>query len=353
LRFVYSRVESIGPDEQDPSSDAIRLYGVPGLANPSMRIAHDQIDSFLAILGFQSETGLIGCSVRVTVDDEKATEVITFLTKVEPVSAVEPMAFSPYQQPAVPLAAVAEPAVAPVLSAAPAVEPAAVEPAAVEPAAEPETMAAPEPAEAGEPVAAAAAATTGVAEPLVLPVALPIEPVAAAVEPATVTSIEPDEPTLGAPVMAAAPPPDEITVYDGVVVAPAPAAQPDETCDEPETSILPAEQDLEEKARVELAAAATAPITERYFLYRETYDQQPRPSVIEVTSGEFAQLGGSGSYLHVDDCSLIGAHDLPPETAQGIERLLERAMSRPEADLPRAELERLAVSGHVVSCAVY
>jgi hypothetical protein len=340
LRFVYSRVESIGPDEQDPSSDAIRLYGVPGLANPSMRIAHDQIDSFLAILGFQSEAGLIGCSVRVTVDDVKATEVITFLTKAQPVSAVEPMAFSPYQQPAVPMAAPVEPA---------------GELAAAEQAGESEAMAAAEPAEATEPVAAVAvaAAVAAPAEPPALPVEPPVEPVAADVEPATVTSIEPDEPTLGAPVMAAAPPPDEITVYDGVVVAPAPAAQPDETCDEPETSILPAEQDLEEKARVELAAAATAPITERYFLYRETYDQQPRPSVIEVTSGEFAQLGGSGSYLHVDDCSLIGAHDLPPETAQGIERLLERAMSRPEADLPRAELERLAVSGHVVSCAVY
>jgi hypothetical protein len=110
LRFVYSRVESIGPDQQDPSSDAIRLYGVPGLANPSMRIAHDQIDSFLAILGFQSEAGLIGCSVRVTVDDEKGTEVITFLTKAQPVPAVEPMAFSPYQQPAVPMAAAVEPA---------------------------------------------------------------------------------------------------------------------------------------------------------------------------------------------------------------------------------------------------
>ena len=272
MRLVNSRVESIGPDEQDPSSLAIRLDSSSGLANPSLKIARDQMEGFLAILGVEREEDLIGRSVRVTVDDEKGSEQIAFLTPAEQ-------------------------------------------------------------AQAGEPIAGPAPST-------------PPQPIAAA------GPAEPDRATPGTPVMAAPAAADEITVYDGVGQGRTLPAAPAE-CVESAASLTPAEQVIEDQARADLAAAATAPLERRYFLYRETYDRVPRPSVVELTSEEFALLGGSGAYLHVDDCTVIGAQGLSPETAQGIERLLERATSRPEAGLPRAELERLAAAGHVVSCAVY
>ena len=92
MRLVNSRVESIGPDEQDPSSLAIRLDSASGLANPSLKIARDQMEGFLAILGVEREEDLIGRSVRVTVDDEKGSEQIAFLTPAEQAQAVEPIA---------------------------------------------------------------------------------------------------------------------------------------------------------------------------------------------------------------------------------------------------------------------
>jgi hypothetical protein len=162
----------------------------------------------------------------------------------------------------------------------------------------------------------------------------------------------PDIVTAGTPVMAARPFADEITVYDGVRASRA-APPADAECADDPAALTPDQQAIEAAARAALAAAASAPLDARYFLYRETYERGPRPSVVELTSDEFALLRGTGSYLHVDDCSVVGIQNLSPETAQGIERLLERATSRPEAGLPRAELERLAATGRVVSCAVY
>jgi hypothetical protein len=181
----------------------------------------------------------------------------------------------------------------------------------------------------------------------------PVEPAAAEAEPVAAEGAEPDVATRGVPVMAEAGYPDEITVYDNVVaIAPEPPIS-EEECAEITSVLKPSDQELEERARADIAAAATAPLDQRYFLYRETYGQRPQPSIIELTSAEFAMLGGSGAYLHVEDCTLIGAVNLSPDTVEGIERLLERAITRPDARLPRAELERLVVAGRVVSCAVY
>jgi hypothetical protein len=288
-------VESIDPDDLDPFGLTIRLAPVPGLASPSIKIARDQLESFLAILGVEKRDELIGLSVRVTVDDEEGSERIAFLARTDRAEANEAGALS-------------------------ALEPA--EPAAAEPA------------EPAEPAAAAqVSAPLGPAEPA---------------EPA-----EPDFSAGGVPVMAGPAPADEITVYDGVGEGwTVPAASGDE-CVEGGVALTAAEQAIEDQARGDLAAAATAPLDRRYFLYRETYGPRPRPSVVELTFEEFALLGRSGAFLHVDDCTVIRAQDLSPDTVRGMERLLERTTSRPDAGLPRAEVERLAATGHVISCAVY
>jgi hypothetical protein len=72
-----------------------------------------------------------------------------------------------------------------------------------------------------------------------------------------------------------------------------------------------------------------------------------------LTPDEFALLGGPDAYLHVEDCGVIDSQTLSSEAAKDIERLLARATSRPDAELTRAELERLTAEGRVVSCAVY
>ena len=172
-----------------------------------------------------------------------------------------------------------------------------------------------------------------------------------AVEPVAASSVQPAETRVAIPVMGVTVLGGE-RVYDGVVRV-APPAAADEECADATATLSPDEQANEEKALAELAAAAAAPLDRRFFLYRETYDEGLRPTTIELTPQEFDLLGGSGAYLHLDDCTVIGAQNLSPETAQGIERLLERATSRPDAGLPRADLERLVDAGHVVSCAVY
>jgi len=302
VRLVYSKVESVGADEQDPSHLAIRLAPVSGLVNSSLTIARDQVESFLTILNVGKEGDLVGCGVRVTVDDEKGSEWINFLTRAEPAKPIEPVAFSP-----------ADPTQA-------------IEPVAVSAGAVPEI----------EPTAVSAAAAPEI-EPVVVSSAEAIEPVDA---------------TQGVPVMAGAALADEVKVYDDVGTASIAPANADE-CVELEASLEPAEQAAEAQARAALAAAATAPLDQRYFLYRETYGEDAYQSVVELTPEEFALLGGSAAYLHVEDCAVIASRDLSPDAAKGIERLLGRATSRPDAALPRAELERLSDAGHVVSCAVY
>ena len=314
MRLVYSKVESVGTDEHDPTHLAIRLAAVPGLVNPSLTIARDQVESFLTILDVAKEGDLVGCSVRVTVDDEKGSERINFLTRSEPVKPIEPVAFSPTESVAVSGAGL--------VAAAQATEPAAVST---------------EPAPAVEPVAVSAA---------------PIEPVAVSAEPGEATQ---DVPVMeaaapqGVPVMATAHT-DEVKVYDAGSASTSPAAEED--CAHA-ASLEPAELAAEAQARAALAAAATAPLDQRYFLYRETYGEGAYQSVVELTPDEFALLGGSAAYLHVEDCAVIASRDLSPDAAKGIERLLGRATSRPDAALPRAELERLSDAGRVVSCAVY
>ena len=274
MRVVNSRVESIDPDDLDPFGLTIRLAPVPGLASPSIRIARDQLESFLAILGVEKQDELIGLSVRVTVDDEEGSERIAFLARTDRAEVNEAGALS-----------------------------------ALEPA---------EPVEPAEPAAAAQ-------------VSSPLGPAAPA---------EPDFSAGGVPVMAGPAPADEITVYDGVGEGwTVPAASGDE-CVEGGVALTPAEQAIEDQARGDLAAAATAPLDRRYFLYRETYGPRPRPSVVELTFEEFALLGRSGAFLHVNDCTVIRAQDLSPDTVRGMERLLERTTSRPDAGLPRAEVER-------------
>ena len=314
MRLVYSKVESVGTDEHDPTHLAIRLAAVPGLVNPSLTIARDQVESFLTILDVAKEGDLVGCSVRITVDDEKGSERINFLTRSEPVKPIEPVAFSPTESVAVSGAGL--------VAAAQATEPAAVST---------------EPAPAVEPVAVSAA---------------PIEPVAVSAEPGEATQ---DVPVMeaaapqGVPVMATAHT-DEVKVYDAGSASTSPAAEED--CADA-ASLEPAELAAEAQARAALAAAATAPLDQRYFLYRETYGEGAYQSVVELTPDEFALLGGSAAYLHVEDCAVIASRDLSPDAAKGIERLLGRATSRPDAALPRAELERLSDAGRVVSCAVY
>jgi hypothetical protein len=234
-------VQSVGPDVQDPAALVIRLDSVPGLNDPSLKIAQEHVESFLTILDVDRQEDLVGCNVRVTIDEEWGSERVAFLTRSTAI-AVRESAQSPR---------------------------------------------------------------------------------------------------------------DEVAVYDALAVGSTSPAAADDECQESTAALTPAEQAVEEVARADLAAAAAAPADQRYFLYRETYEQGPRPSVIELTPAEFALLGGSAAYLHVDDCALVATQDLPPEAAQGIERLLERAASRPEANVSRAELERLTVAGHVVSCAVY
>jgi hypothetical protein len=272
VQLVHSTVEWVGPDEQDPSTLEIRLAPASGLASPSLRIARDQVDSFLAIIGLAKEEELVGRPVQVTVDEAEGTERIAFLTRPEPVD-------------------------------------------------EPAEETADKPAEASEPVV-----------------------------------LSPDGPTpatQGTPVMAGPAFADEVTVYDGVDNGPALPTVSDDECVESAASLSPAEQAIEDRTRADLAAAETVSLDQRYFLYRETYGRETRQTVIELTPEEFSLLGGPGTYLHLDDCKVVGTQNLSPDTAQGIERLLERTTTRPEARLPRAELERLVAAGRVVSCAVY
>jgi hypothetical protein len=348
VRLVNSMVESIGPDVEDPFGLVIRLQPVAGLPDPILKIARVQIDSFLAVLGLASQSDLIGRGVQMTVDDETGSERIAFLTSAEAAQAAEAAKAGELAPAAEPVATEAAQAVEP----AQAVESAVAEPVEAAQAAEPAESAAVEPAqpvEAVEPseVAAPIAAVVAEAPSMPLEPAAPVESAAFAV-----AAPVPDIVTAGTAVMAAPPFADEITVYDGVRASRA-APPTDAECADGPAALTPDQQAIEAAARAALAAAAGAPLDARYFLYRETYERGPRPSVVELTSDEFALLRGTGSYLHVDDCSVVGIQNLSPETVQGIERLLERATSRPEAGLPRAELERLAATGRVVSCAVY
>jgi len=52
VRLVYSKVESVGADEQDPSHLAIRLAPVSGLVNSSLTIARDQVEDYAARKGW-------------------------------------------------------------------------------------------------------------------------------------------------------------------------------------------------------------------------------------------------------------------------------------------------------------
>ena len=154
-------------------------------------------------------------------------------------------------------------------------------------------------------------------------------------------------------VIADSKPADEVTVYDNVAQRVAmPVGEPDDGGDTV-AALTRADAASEERARARIAAAATAPVGRRYFLYRETYGEAARGTTIELTPDEFALLGGPDAYLHVEDCGVIDSQTLSSEAAKDIERLLARATSRPDAELTRAELERLTAEGRVVSCAVY
>ena len=154
-------------------------------------------------------------------------------------------------------------------------------------------------------------------------------------------------------VIADSKPADEVTVYDNVAQRVAmPVGEPDDGGDTV-AALTRADAASEERARARIAAAATAPVERRYFLYRETYGEAARGTTIELTPDEFALLGGPDAYLHVEDCGVIDSQTLSSEAAKDIERLLARATSRPDAELTRAELERLTAEGRVVSCAVY
>jgi hypothetical protein len=154
-------------------------------------------------------------------------------------------------------------------------------------------------------------------------------------------------------VIADSKPADEVTVYDNVAQRVAmPVGEPDDGGDTV-AALTRADAASEEQARARIAAAATAPVGRRYFLYRETYGEAARGTTIELTPDEFALLGGPDAYLHVEDCGVIDSQTLSSEAAKDIERLLARATSRPDAELTRAELERLTAEGRVVSCAVY
>jgi len=171
----------------------------------------------------------------------------------------------------------------------------------------------------------------------------------AAVDPAAVDPAAEE----GLLVIADSKPADEVTVYDNVAQRVAmPVGEPDDGGDTV-AALTRADAASEEQARARIAAAATAPVGRRYFLYRETYGEAARGTTIELTPDEFALLGGPDAYLHVEDCGVIDSQTLSSEAAKDIERLLARATSRPDAELTRAELERLTAEGRVVSCAVY
>jgi hypothetical protein len=164
---------------------------------------------------------------------------------------------------------------------------------------------------------------------------------------------EPDDVGQFLLVIGDAKPADEVTVYDNVAERVAiPVGELDD-CGEAVAALTPADAASEEHARAQIAATATAPVEQRCFLYRETYGEAARGTSIELTSDEFALLGGRDAFLHVEDCGVIDSQTLPPDAAEDIERLLARTTSRPEAELTRAELERLTSEGRVVSCAVY
>ena len=174
-------------------------------------------------------------------------------------------------------------------------------------------------------------------------------PLASAVDPAAVDPAVEE----GLLVIADSKPADEVTVYDNVAQRVAmPVGEPDDGGDTV-AALTRADAASEEQARARIAAAATAPVERRYFLYRETYGEAARGTTIELTPDEFALLGGPDAYLHVEDCGVIDSQTLSSEAAKDIERLLARATSRPDAELTRAELERLTAEGRVVSCAVY
>lgn len=277
MRSVNTKVEWLGPDEQDPSNVAVRLALVPGLANTSLKIGRDQLEVFLAIIGVASERELVGHSVRITVDDEKGTERIAFPRESGTVAAT------------------------------PAVEPSAV---------------------ATDPAVAAELALESVAE-------------------------EPDDFGRRLLVIGDAQPTDEVTVYDNVAESVAIPVGETDDCNESVESLTLDDAVSEDEARTLIAAVASAPVEQRYFLYRETYGEAARGTAVELTSDEFALLGGRDAFLHVEDCGVIESQALSADAAQDIERLLARTASRPEAELTRAELEHLTQEGRVVSCAVY
>ena len=179
-------------------------------------------------------------------------------------------------------------------------------------------------------------------------------PLASVAEPAAVDPAAVDPAVEeGLLVIADSKPADEVTVYDNVAQRVAmPVGEPDDGGDTV-AALTRADAASEERARARIAAAATAPVGRRYFLYRETYGEAARGTTIELTPDEFALLGGPDAYLHVEDCGVIDSQTLSSEAAKDIERLLARATSRPDAELTRAELERLTAEGRVVSCAVY
>jgi hypothetical protein len=179
-------------------------------------------------------------------------------------------------------------------------------------------------------------------------------PLASVAEPAAVDPAAVDPAVEeGLLVIADSKPADEVTVYDNVAQRVAmPVGEPDDGGDTV-AALTRADAASEERARARIAAAATAPVERRYFLYRETYGEAARGTTIELTPDEFALLGGPDAYLHVEDCGVIDSQTLSSEAAKDIERLLARATSRPDAELTRAELERLTAEGRVVSCAVY
>ena len=193
-------------------------------------------------------------------------------------------------------------------------------------------------------------------------------PPAPAVEPAVRQAVEPAVPVAVGPapdpavepaadqsllVIADSKPADEVTVYANVAERVAITVGEPDDCGEAVAAPTPADAASEERARAQIAAAATAPVEQRYFLYRETYGEAARGTSIELTPDEFALLGGPDAYLHVEDCGVIDSQTLPAEAAEDIERLLARTTMRPDAELTRAELERLTSEGRVVSCAVY
>jgi len=84
-------------------------------------------------------------------------------------------------------------------------------------------------------------------------------------------------------VIADSKPADEVTVYDNVAQRVAmPVGEPDDGGDTV-AALTRADAASEEQARARIAAAATAPVGRRYFLYRETYGEAARGTTIELT----------------------------------------------------------------------